>query len=509
MEHLDISTTTETPPDDIKETNRLFPIFLKLEQLHLLIIGGGNVAFEKLQAVLKNSPDAIVTIVSKTIEDNIINLSEQYNITLISANYHPDYLNMADVVIVAVNDEPLSEVIWNEAKRTGKLINIADTPNKCDFYLSSIVQKGNLKIAISTNGKSPTIAKRIKEELQSSIPDDIDTLLNNMHIVRNNIKGDFKTKVETLNKLTGHMIATKKFTTSNSKRRLPITISILAIIVLLLIWNIALYSPMAQQVVPRILQATKHIDNNFFLMMLAGFAAQLVDGAIGMGYGVTCTTILLSIGTNLPAISRSVNTAKIFSIGSSGYNHYKLGNVNKKLFKTMVVPGVLGAIIGAYLLVKFGDEYSKFIKPLLAVYTMFLGIRIFSIAFKKDRKVKKVKRAGWLAAAGGFLDSFGGGGWGPLVTSTLISKGKTPRIVIGSVNITEAFVALASVTTFFLLIGINHWQVIVGLISGGLIAAPIAAKISGKLPVKTMLIVVGVFVMYWSGNVLVHSIFPK
>ncbi len=123
------------------------------------------------------------------------------------------------------------------------------------------------------------------------------------------------------------------------------------------------------------------------------------------------------------------------------------------------------------------------------------------------KKAQKVKRVGWLAGIGGFLDSFGGGGWGPLVTSTLISKGRTPRYVIGSVSITEFFVTLASALTFFSLIGISHLAVIAGLIIGGMVAAPIAARLSGKLPVKTMFIGVGSMVIIWSIRILYKSLF--
>ncbi len=250
----------------------------------------------------------------------------------------------------------------------------------------------------------------------------------------------------------------------------------------------------------------QHIDPNFFWMILTGFAAQLVDGALGMGYGVTCATVLLSLGINLPAISGSIHTAEMFSSGASGYSHYRFGNVNKKLFKAMLIPGIIGAVIGALLLWKLGDKYAAYIRPLLAAYTLFLGARILRTAFRKKGPPKKVKRVGWLAGAGGFVDSFGGGGWGPLVTSTLIAKGRTPRFVIGTVSITEFFVTLASAITFFGVLGITHWQIIAGLIIGGLIAAPLAAKLSGKLPLKTMFIAVGSLVIIWSLRILLKAI---
>ena len=251
----------------------------------------------------------------------------------------------------------------------------------------------------------------------------------------------------------------------------------------------------------------REVGSDFYWMIGAGFLAQLVDGALGMGYGVTCTTVLLSLGLNLPAISGSIHTAEMFSSGVSGYSHYKFGNVNKKLFKTLLIPGVIGAIAGAFLLGRFGDKYAFYFRPALAAYTLFLGTKIIWSAFRKNNDTKKVKRVGWLAGAGGFLDSFGGGGWGPLVTSTLISKGRSPKYVIGSVSLTEFFITLASAITFFSLLGISHWQVILGLMVGGTIAAPLAARLAGRLPLKTMFICVGTMVIIWSSRMLVKMLF--
>jgi uncharacterized membrane protein YfcA len=248
------------------------------------------------------------------------------------------------------------------------------------------------------------------------------------------------------------------------------------------------------------------LDDKFYYMLLVGFLAQLVDGALGMGYGVISTTLLLSGGLNPAVISGSIHTAEMFSSGASGFSHYRFGNVNKKLFKTLLIPGVLGAIAGALLLGYAGEEFSKWIRPVISFYTLLLGIRILSNAFKKQQKPQKVKRAGWLAGAGGFLDSFGGGGWGPLVTSTLISKGRTPKYVIGSVSLTEFFVTMASAVTFFFILGVSHWQSILGLIIGGVFAAPLAAKLVGKLPIKKMFIGVATIVIISSLRIIWMSI---
>jgi len=231
--------------------------------------------------------------------------------------------------------------------------------------------------------------------------------------------------------------------------------SLIVLASLFIIFAVLTYFP-TQTIIATLQSVPEHLDERFFWMLAVGFAAQLVDGALGMGYGVISTTLLLSGGVNPVIVSGSIHTAEMFSSGASGYSHYKFGNVNKKLFKTLLIPGVIGAICGALLLGFFGERYAGWLRPILSIYTLILGIRILINAFKKSIKAKKVKNAGWLAGAGGFLDSFGGGGWGPLVTSTLISKGRSPKYVIGSVSLTEFFVTFASAVTFFIILGVSH-----------------------------------------------------
>ena len=498
----------EEKQNGIERENNLFPVFLKLEELRLLIVGGGKVALEKLQTVLHNSPATQITMVAIEFAEATRNAAIHYqNVELVERAYENPDLDDADVVIIAVDDPLISERIRNEANQKGKLVNVADKPELCDFYMGSIVKKGNLKIAISTNGKSPTIAKRLKETFNDTLPAELDHVLDNMEVIRNKMKGDFATKVHKLNKIT-KVLSTKNGseTFSGEKRwRRIATYSMIAFLFMLL-GHIVLSNIPFHDLQNSILNVTRNLDKDFYIMVIAGFVAQMIDGALGMGYGVTCTTFLLSIGINLPAISGSIHTAEMFSSAASGYSHYRFGNVNKKLFKALLIPGIVGAVLGAYLLSKFGSDYASFIRPVLASYTLLLGLRILLNAFKKNRVPKKVKRVGWLAGAGGFLDSFGGGGWGPLVTSTLISKGRTPKYVIGTVSITEFFVTLASAITFFSLIGLSHWQVIVGLIIGGVTAAPLAARLAGKLPLKTMFISVGALVIIWSLRILLKSL---
>ncbi|MFB9863691.1 TSUP family transporter [Rufibacter immobilis] len=494
---------------EIKEQNELFPVFLKLEHLCVLVVGGGNVALEKLTALLQNSPRTTIRVVAIEFNKAVLQLAQEHHaISLVPKAFSPEDLAGADVVIVAVNDRSASREISNEAKRQGRLVNVADTPELCDFYLSSVVRKGNLKIAISTNGKSPTMAKRLKETFNETLPEELDEVLDNMQQIRNRLKGDFSAKVTQLNNITKVMAksegAPKEPVAVPWCKKLFLGSLIAAVFVLLGLW-LSTYAPV-QAAMGQTSAFAHSIDPLFYWMILAGFAAQMVDGALGMGYGVTCTTILMSLGVNLPAISGSIHTAEVFSSGASGYSHYKYGNVNKKLFKVLLIPGVIGAVVGAYLLSVVGEEYGDYVRPFLAFYTLILGARIIYAAFRKTKQRKKIKKAGWLAGAGGFLDSFGGGGWGPLVTSTLISKGRTPRFVIGSVSITEFFVALASSVTFFAMLGMSHLHIILGLILGGLIAAPIAAQLAGKLPVKTMFIAVGSLVIIWSLRILLKAV---
>jgi uncharacterized membrane protein YfcA len=249
------------------------------------------------------------------------------------------------------------------------------------------------------------------------------------------------------------------------------------------------------------------VDSSILYYVLGGFIAQMIDGALGMAYGVTATTFLLSVGITPAAASASVHASEVFTSGVSGYMHLKFGNVNSKLFKTLVIPGVIGAILGAYILSSL-EDYAGYIKPIVSIYTLFLGAIIIRKALIKRQEKRQLKRVGWLALFGGYLDSIGGGGWGPIVSSTLIASGRHPKYTIGSVNLTEFFVSLASSITFFTVIGLGYLDVIIGLILGGVIAAPIAARLANKLPVKSMMILVGIVIIIVSLRQIILGV-PK
>jgi siroheme synthase-like protein len=187
--------------------NRLYPIFLKLDQLETLLVGAGNVGLEKLQSLLSNSPDASITVVAPRVSDEIkILLSSYPKCKIVDRAFRESDLHNKRIVVCATDDTALHHQIKSLANERGILVNVADTPDLCDFYLSSIVQKGSLKIAISTNGKSPTIAKRMKEIIEGLIPVEMENVLDNLQTIRNKMKGSFQEKVKRLNDLTKELV---------------------------------------------------------------------------------------------------------------------------------------------------------------------------------------------------------------------------------------------------------------------------------------------------------------
>ncbi len=202
----------EILPSDNNAGNQLFPVFFKLHELEVLVVGGGYVGLEKLQAILKNSPQTHVMLVGKEIlQQEIYALATQHpHVKVIESEFRRHYLRGKDLVFLATNDRRLHEKIRQITRRKHIMTNVADTPDLCDFYLSSVVKKGDLKIAISSNGKSPTLTKRIREYLEEAIPDDVQQLLDNLKEVRDQLKGDFEYKVQKLNEVTADWLKKDK-----------------------------------------------------------------------------------------------------------------------------------------------------------------------------------------------------------------------------------------------------------------------------------------------------------
>lgn len=283
---------------------------------------------------------------------------------------------------------------------------------------------------------------------------------------------------------------------NNRKRWIWATIGISVLVVVAGLWFTYVYG-ISHDTQTRIAQFTKSVFTDKLLFFMGvGLTAQVIDGALGMAYGATSSSLLLGLGVSPAMTSTSVHVAEVFTTGASGIAHFKLGNVNKKLFLHLLIPGMLGAVIGAYLLSDRID--GDIIKPFMSAYLMILGVLILRKALQRNKPKSKTRRLGPLAFFGGFMDAVGGGGWGPIVTSTLLSKGRTVNYTIGSVNAAEFFISVSSAGTFLLFNGIDSWQVIIGLIIGGVIASPFAAILVKRMKRKPLMIMVGVLVIAMS-----------
>lgn len=227
----------------------------------------------------------------------------------------------------------------------------------------------------------------------------------------------------------------------------------------------------------------------FWTAVAVGLLAQTVDGALGMAYGITSTSFLLATGSSPAVASASVHIAEVFTTGVSGIAHIRFGNVNKSLFLRLLLPGMVGAAAGAWLV---SSVDGAVIKPFIAVYLLLMGFYVISKIFRKIKpRREQPKHVAKLGLFGGFVDAAGGGGWGPVVTTTLVGTGNDPRMTIGSVNLAEFFLTFISAGVFAMLVNENPWVTVAGLVVGGLFAAPFAAMLTKRLHTKALLALVG------------------
>ncbi|HEC57939.1 hypothetical protein LCGC14_0625180 [marine sediment metagenome] len=239
----------------------------------------------------------------------------------------------------------------------------------------------------------------------------------------------------------------------------------------------------------QIITDTLH-DPMFWGALLVGLIAQIIDGALGMAYGITSSSFLLAVGASPAMASGATHLAEVFTSGVSGVSHLKMGNVNKKLFFSLLLPGIVGGLIGTYILNTI-DGHA--LKPYISLYLLVMGLYVLSKAFRHIRARSDIntKKIAPLALFGGLMDTTGGGGWGPIVTTTLVGAGHDPRTTIGSVNFAEFFLTVTVATALFSILDQSVWIIVAGLVIGGLFAAPFAAYITRHLKTKTLLILVG------------------
>lgn len=242
---------------------------------------------------------------------------------------------------------------------------------------------------------------------------------------------------------------------------------------------------------------------DFLGYVLVGFLAQLVDGALGMAYGVTASSLLLSVGIPPAATSATVHAAECLTTGASAVSHHAFGNVDRAMLRRLLLPGILGAVLGAYVLVRLpGDAF----RPYVAAYLLIMGCVIVLKAFRPFPPRTVTTHLAPLGFFGALVDAMGGGGWGPIVATTLVARGSDLRRTIGTVNAVEFFVTVAASVTFFLTLGLTHWPVIAALALGGVLAAPLAAWACRRVPMKPFMVLVGVLVIALSVRTLVLAL---
>jgi uncharacterized membrane protein YfcA len=235
-----------------------------------------------------------------------------------------------------------------------------------------------------------------------------------------------------------------------------------------------------------------------------GFAAQLVDGALGMAYGVTATSVLLSFGVTPAVASASVHAAEVFTTAASGAAHWRLGNIDWRLVVRLAIPGMIGGAFGAYVLTEIP---AGIVRPLVGIYLLVMGLLILRKALHRRPPAEvPLRYIPTLGFTGGFLDAVGGGGWGAIVTSTLLGKGTKPRFAIGSVSLSEFFVTASISAAFVATIGLELWPIITGLIIGGVIAAPLGALMARHLPDRWLMLGVAILIILLSLRVLIRTL---
>lgn len=223
-----------------------------------------------------------------------------------------------------------------------------------------------------------------------------------------------------------------------------------------------------------------------------GFAAQLIDGALGMAYGVTASSLLLGLGIPPAVTSATVHAAECFTTGTSALSHHAFGNIDRRLFRRLLLPGVIGAAAGAYLLTSLPGDV---LKPWIAGYLLLMGVVILIKGFRDFPPRQVTSHLAPLGFFGALIDAIGGGGWGPIVASSLLARGNAFRLTVGSVNAVEFFVTLTASIVFLLTIGLGHWEIIVGLAIGGVLAAPLGAWLVQRVRPRPMLFFVGLVVI--------------
>jgi uncharacterized protein len=244
-------------------------------------------------------------------------------------------------------------------------------------------------------------------------------------------------------------------------------------------------------------------DTTFAAGVLIGFAAQMVGSSLGMAYSITSSSLLLAMGISPAMVSATVHTSEVANRLFSGLSHFRLGNVDATIFKRLALFGMLGALCGAFVITGLP---LRIMRPLISLLLLIMGARVLLLGLRLPPVQVRSTRLAPLGFIGGFIDVIGGGGWGPVVTSTLVMRGNQPHLVIGSINFAKFFVALVESLSLIMLLKSPQWTIIAGLIAGGLLAAPLAASSCRKIPRRGLMVLVGALVCLLSIRTLITAI---
>ncbi len=486
--------------------------FLNTESSQLIFVGSDRYIQKLIIENYSGSRPKKVTVFSEYIPKEFRALIKNYpSIELISSWPKKEDISSNALVCCSSIDHDVEAQLVEWASERKFYLYIQGKPGLSDFSIGDHLETSQLTLGINLNDFDPEVQHRIRKIIRHSLPKDIDPFIERLKFAHKNPLMQISEELVELDRLTTDYIEAQKHSELRdsefehlskvikaTRRRSNIYLGILGFIVVVGLFTYTLISFGLMPDIQNFLNQDNHI---FYKMLAVGFVAEIVAGSMGMGYGVLCTTILLILNVPPPVVSASIHSAETFTSAAGSISHFKLKNVNLKLVKALAIPAIAGAIIGAIALTVFGEEYAHIVKPIISVYTLYLGINILRNAFKSEKKHKKRKSSSnltGLGLVGGFIDSFAGGGWGPLVTGTLMKEGRTPRYVVGSSTVSKFILTITSAITFIITIGIQHWNIVLGLLIGGIITAPFSAMLTAKVPVKFMFRIIGTLVIVMS-----------
>lgn len=494
------------------------PLFLKPESAQVLILSEqldswDEVAFIELLRVSK------ISLISEQYPEGNPGFLKHLNFVNIAKKTieAQDFIGFNIIYCLHYNSENIG-LYQSWAKAQNAFILFERHPKQSDYQLGELIDKKRLKVAFLADSNYPEVTHKVGNALGKLIPDEMDELLQNLDKVGETDTEEFRKRISFLNTVSRKISETRNFAdpfaqlenTSKiakaAQLKSNIYLGIIGFLVLVGLFLFVIYEFNLYGEVKTFLVQDNYI---FFWMLFVGFLAEIIAGSMGMGYGVICTTILLLLNVPPPVVSASIHSAESFTSAAGSISHYKLGNVNMKLVKSMAPYAIVGAIIGALSLSYFGEHYAHIVKPIIALYTLLIGANILRKTLSKEKKIprrdRKTSKLSVLGIVGGFIDSFAGGGWGPLVTGSLIKDGRTPRYVIGSSTLTKFILTITSAVTFIYTMGIHHWNIVLGLLIGGVVTAPFSAMLTSKLPVKKMTIFISILVIIMSAVTIVKS----